>query len=245
MTSAPNSSPRDCYRAALAASFGHSGRLAEQTGRRAEQLVDTPEFDRILAAAQPMSLEAARRIGDLAVVYLSAVAVPGPWWRELLAYERAHFLQAASTDQRLVTYLPRRGVAATTVNFTWDLPLLLQEIESATAGQRPTADDQRPPAAPHLRPVPHPRRSEAEPRVGTDAKVEVADIPHRSLTLLFSRAPDGRVCVVELEKPVAAVFRMTNGMRKKEQIADAAGLPLPQTEEILYALARIGAVENV
>ncbi len=217
MTSAPNSSPRDCYRAALAASFGHSGRLAEQTGRRAEQLVDTPEFDRILAAAQPMSLEAARRIGDLAVVYLSAVAVPGPWWRELLAYERAHFLQAASTDQRLVTYFPRRGVAATTVNFTWDLPQLLKLIDSA--------------------PVPHPRRGEAEPGVG--------DIPHRQLTLLFSRAPDGRLCVVELEKPVAAVFRMTNGMRKKEQIADAAGLPLPQTEEILHALAQIGAVENV
>ncbi len=206
MSAAPNPSPHDFYRDTLGAAFRYSGLLAPATGCRAERVLDMPEFAQIVAAAPPMSLEAARRIGDLAVVYLSAVSAPGPWWRELLAYERAYFLQAASTDQRLVTYLPRRGVAATTVNFTWDLPRLLQQIES---------------------------------RAGT------ADVPRRNLTLLFSRAPDGRICVVELEKSVAAVFRMTNGMRKKEQIAESAGLPLAQTEEILQALAHIGAVEKI
>ncbi len=212
-----NSSPLEFYRAALADSFRHSGLLSEATGRRAEQIVDTAEFGQIVAATIPMSLEAARRIGDLAVVHLSAAAAPGPWWRELLAYERAHFLQAASADQRLVTYFPRRGVAATTVNFTWDMPLVLKHIES----------------------LPHHLRSAAEQGAGTE------HLRHRSQTLLFSRTPDARICVVELEKPVAAVFRMTNGMRKKEQIADAAGLSLAHTEEILRALAQIGAVENI
>ncbi len=207
MTTSPNpaSPPREFYRTALAESFRHSRLLALQTGRRAEDIVDRPEFDAILQQAASLSLEAARRMGDMAVVHLNAAAAPWPWWKELLAYERAWFLQAAASDQRLVTYMPRRGVAASTENFTWDMPQLLERIRS---GQ------------PDL------------------------DIPRRNLTLLFSRARDGRTYVTELEKPVAVVFRLTNGMRKKEQIAEAASMPLAEVDDILRALAEIGAVEN-
>ena len=206
----PSSSPRDFYRDALASAFRHSAMLASETGRRAEQIVDTPEFEAVLKDARASSLEIARRLGDMAVVHLSAAVAPWPWWKELLAYERAYFLQAASADQRLVTYFPRRGVAATSVHFTWDLPQLIKRIR--TAGE-------------------------------TDQSL--ADIPRRDLTLLFSRARDGKICVIELEKPVAAVFRFTNGMRKKEQIAEAAGMLLSEVEDILQALAQIGAVENL
>ncbi len=170
--------------------------------------MDSAEFASLIADSRPESLEAARRLGDMAVVHLSAASAPWAWWKELLAYERAHFLQAASADQRLVTYFPRRGVAATSVHFTWDIPQLLDRIRAETG--------------------------------------EALDnLPHRDLTLLFSRASDGRICVIELEKPVAAVFRFTNGMRKKEQIAEAAGMPLGDVESILQALAQIGAVENL
>ncbi len=204
----PAADPRRFYREALSSSFRHSGRLASHTGRRAEEIVDSAEFASLIADSRPESLEAARRLGDMAVVHLSAASAPWAWWKELLAYERAHFLQAASADQRLVTYFPRRGVAATSVHFTWDIPQLLDRIRAETG--------------------------------------EALDnLPHRDLTLLFSRASDGRICVIELEKPVAAVFRFTNGMRKKEQIAEAAGMPLGDVESILQALAQIGAVENL
>ncbi len=209
MVSLPNpssSEPREFYRAALADAFRHSGRLASRTGRRAEDVVAKPEIEAILSQAAPLSLEAARRIGDLAVVHLNGAAAPWPWWKELLAYERAQFLQAASTDQRLVTYFPRRGVAATSENFSWDMPRLLEQIAAA------------------------------QPDIA---------VSRRNLTLLFSRAPGGKIYVIELEKPVAAVFRSTNGMRKKEQIAAAAAMPLAEVEDILRALADIGAVENV
>lgn len=208
MTTSPNpaSSPREFYRTALAEAFRHSGLLAARTGRRAEDIVDRPEFDSIVQQSAPYSLEAARRIGDMTVVHLNAAAAPWPWWKELLAYERACFLQAAATDQRLVTYMPRRGVAATTENFSWDMPQLLECIRS---GQ------------PDL------------------------DIARRNLTLLFSRPKDGKAYVTELEKPAAAVFRLTNAMRKKEQIAEAASMPLAEVDDILRALAEIGAVENI
>jgi hypothetical protein len=208
MSTLPNSStaPRDFYRDALAQAFRYSGGFAPQTGRRAEDIVTSPAFQSILADARASSLDLARRIGDLAVVHLSAVTPPGPWWRDLLAYERAWFLQMASADQRLVTYFLRRGVAATTVNFTWDLPQLLERLRAGES---------------------------------------VPESLRRSLTLLFSRAQNGKIYVIELDKPVAAVFRFTNGMRKKEQIAEAAGMPVSEVEEILRALAEIGAVENI
>src|SRR5512146_2208716 len=122
MSSLPNptADAREFYRAALGASFRQSGMLAEKTGRRAEQIVDTSEFGTILSDARASSLEVARRVGDMAVVHLSSATAPWPWWKELLAYERAYFLQMAASDQRLVTYFPRRGVAATSVNFTCD-----------------------------------------------------------------------------------------------------------------------------
>ncbi len=208
MTSPSNPSPdaRDFYRSTLAESFRYSGLLAARTGRRAEDIVVGPEFDAILRQAAAMSLEAARRIGDMASVYLNAAAAPWPWWKDLLAYERAWFLQAASTDQRLVTYMPRRGVAATSETFSWDMPQLLERIQNG--------------------------------------EVEL-DVSRRNLTLLFSRAKDGKTYVIEMDKPLAVVFRFTNGMRKKEQIAEAAGMPLAELDDILHALAEIGAVENI
>ncbi len=211
--SSPVTDARKFYRDALTASFRYSGLLAARTGRHAEEIVDSAEFAALVADTRPESLEAARRIGDMAVVHLSAASARWPWWKELLAYERAYFLQAASADQRLVTYFPRRGVAATSVHFTWDLPQLLQRIGGAA---ETGAADQSP-----------------------------GDVPRHDITLLFSRAPEGRICVIELEKPAAAVFRFTNGMRKKEQIAEAAGMPLADVEDILQALAQIGAVENL
>ena len=206
----PSSSPPDFYARALTDSFRHSGLLAPLTGRRAADVLHQPEFDAILAQAAPWSLEAARRIGDLATVHLNQAAAPWPWWKDLLAYERAWFLQAASTDQRLVTYLPRRGVAATTENFSWDMPRLLERI-AAHAAEQTTG---------------------------------LQDVPRRALTLLFSRK-DAQIYVIELEKPVAAVFRFTNGMRKPEQIAATAALPPAEVADILGALAEIGAVENI
>jgi hypothetical protein len=64
----------------------------------------------------------------------------------------------------------------------------------------------------------------------------------RNLTLLFARAADGAVRVVEVGPPVEKVFRATNGLRTVEQIAGAAGMSLDETRKILAALAGVGAI---
>ncbi len=203
----PIADPHKFYRGALDHAFLTSGALAAETGRSAGQIVDRPEFEVMMSDPRASSLDLARRVGDMAVVHLSSAAAPWQWWKELLAYERAYFLQLAATDQRLVTYFPRRGVAATSVNFTWDMPQLLARIR--------------------------------------EKNKDLNGVPRRQLTLLFSRPREGNVYVIELERPVAAVFRFTNGMRKKEQIAEAAGMSLDEVDAILRALAEIGAVENI
>jgi len=70
----------------------------------------------------------------------------------------------------------------------------------------------------------------------------ITDDLRRPTTLLFSRAGEGRVRVVEIAGEVERVFRFTNGLRTVAQIATAAGVGEPETKQILEALAQIGAV---
>lgn len=64
----------------------------------------------------------------------------------------------------------------------------------------------------------------------------------RSTNLLFSRTHMGKVYVVELDECTAAVFRAADGAHGVKQIAEAAGVTLQQTEEVLNNLVQIGAV---
>jgi hypothetical protein len=195
---------REFYRERLRDSFRYSGNFFPQTGRAAQDVADKPEFENILSDASAGSLEAARRIGEMAVVHLLTVSnAPGPWWRDLCNYERGYFLQDATTDHGQPTNRPRRGVSALCTNFTWNMPDVVKRLKQG----EPITDDLR-----------------------------------RPVTLLFSRNESGAVQIVEVGPAVEKVFRMTNGQRRIDQIASAAEIPLPETEQMLKSLSGIGAI---
>jgi hypothetical protein len=143
---------RDFYRQQLSLAFQHSRPFYEPIGTVAEEVVDTPAFAAVLAECAPGSLEAARRMGEMVVVLLSRVPTialprqqqiqhspgsehggPGPWWRDLLNYERACFLQLATTAVAAPANRPRRGVSTLCMTFAWQVPALIERLKQGAA----------------------------------------------------------------------------------------------------------------
>jgi hypothetical protein len=223
-----NEEGREFYRERLREAFSISGMVC---GREAEEIVDTPEFGRMVGEYGIGSLDSARRVGDMAVIHLDKIVSTGPagtpagqdphlpkagrcgapseqcrpgeWWRDLLSYGRGQFLQLATTQPAPPWNRPRRGVSATCVNFGWNMPEVTKRLK---LGQ-PITDELR-----------------------------------RPMTLLFTRSTEGKVTVIEAGAAVEKVFRATNSMRTTPQIAETAGMSLADTERILVALAGVGAV---
>ena len=123
---------RRYYRDRLARSFRYSRRF----GPSPEAFVDTPAFDAFLDDCVLGSLRAAERVGDLLVNHFRAQPSPGPWWSDLLEYERLFFLQAATSENTAAIESPRPTVSARCHTFSWDLPNLLPRLKSGElAGQ--------------------------------------------------------------------------------------------------------------
>jgi hypothetical protein len=76
------------------------------------------------------SLEAAQRVGQMSVTHLSDMLQPGAWWGELLAYEQAFFLQAATAEPEPPADYPRRARSAVSCAFRWNLPEILTRLKS-------------------------------------------------------------------------------------------------------------------
>ena len=123
---------RRYYRDRLARSFRYSRRF----GPSPESIVDTPAFDAFLDDCVLGSLRAAERVGDLLVDHFRRLPAPGPWWNDLLEYERLFFLQAATSETTIASEFPRPTVSARCHTFSWDLPTLLPRLKSGEpAGQ--------------------------------------------------------------------------------------------------------------
>jgi len=154
----PLAPQREFYRQQLAFSFSRSREFTEPLGIVAEQIVDTGEGERALRECSPGSLDCARRLGEMAVVLLNQALVrntaggetgaetgPGnlrltprlPWWRDLVDFERAWFLQAATTAAAPPANRPRRGVSALCAAFAWDIPQVRERLQSGA----PIGDD--------------------------------------------------------------------------------------------------------
>jgi hypothetical protein len=117
---------RRFYRDRLARSFRYSRRF----GAAAEGLVDIRAFDAFLDNCVLGSLECAERAGDLAMKHLNASPAPGPWWNDLLQYERLFFLQAATTENAVPTSFPQPAPSARCQRFSWNLPVLLSRLKA-------------------------------------------------------------------------------------------------------------------
>ncbi len=119
---------RHYYRDRLARSFQYSRQFREITGRRAEEVVDFPQFDFFLESCVLGSLAAAEAVGAGARTYLAGVPHPVCWWNELLEYEYAYFLQTATSENSQESNHPTRGTSATLRQFSWGLPESLTKL---------------------------------------------------------------------------------------------------------------------
>ncbi len=121
---------RRYYRDRLARSFRCSHRFRKPTGRIAEEVVDGKEFDQFLTECVMGSLESAQRVGAMARAHLIADPPPAAWWPDLLDYEYAYFLQAATAERRASLDRPSPGVSAVCRRFAWALPEMLPRLRS-------------------------------------------------------------------------------------------------------------------
>lgn len=158
---------RRYYRDRLARSFRYSRRFAPAV----ESVVDAPPFDQFLEDCVLGSLAAAVRVGDLALGTLKDAVAPGPWWGDLLEYERSFFLQAATTEMIIAGQFPRGAVSARCCRFSWNLPQLLLRLKADEA----TGDDLRCQLTLLFSRTPHGRIYVAEIDQATAAIFQAAD----------------------------------------------------------------------
>jgi antitoxin (DNA-binding transcriptional repressor) of toxin-antitoxin stability system len=211
----PSVQARSFYRERLAEAFHCSRRLSAPLGAVAETVVEGGDFAVILRECAVGSLECARRIGELAVVHLDRVPVSSL---------KSSMME--STDTR-----------------AWWRDLLNYErgwfLQAATTAESPPAN--------------RPRRGvsavcmnfswavpELMERIREGQEITVTS--RQPVTVLFARGAGGRVTAVEAGPTVEKVFRATNGLRTLEQIAQTAGFDPAETQEVLGALAGIGAI---
>ena len=95
--------------------------------------MDRTEFDQFLTECVMGSLEPAQRVGEMARAHLSAAPAPGAWWPDLLDYEYAYFLQAATAERGASLDRPSPGVSAVCRHFAWALPELLPRLRAGEA----------------------------------------------------------------------------------------------------------------
>ena len=101
-------------------------------GRRAIDVVEAEEFNRVASREAMGSLAAAQQVGALAVQHLTP-SRDEAWWPALLEYERAHFVQTATSESMQPGEHPRRGASALCHQFEWHVPELLRRIKAKEA----------------------------------------------------------------------------------------------------------------
>jgi len=124
---------RRYYRDRLARSFRYSRRFGKQDGGVAEEVVDSAEFDQFLTECAMGSSDSARRVGGMALKHLKAPPPPGAWWPDLLDYEYAYFLQAATAERGASPDRPSQGLSAVCRRFAWALPEMLPRLRTGEA----------------------------------------------------------------------------------------------------------------
>ena len=122
---------RRYYRDRLYRGFRYSAALVPES-HRADQIVDEPRFDSVLAECDLGSLGTAQAVGGMAVASLKPVR-QDLWWRELLEYERAFFIQLAVSEPEARCAFPQKGRSTLVGAFSFRIPELLESLRSREA----------------------------------------------------------------------------------------------------------------
>lgn len=114
---------RRYYRDRLTRAFHYSAALVGKH-QSAENSADSVEFDRILDRCVLGSLTSSKEVGELAVWRLLPLRSDA-WWSELLEYERAFFLQLATSEATPAGTAPKKNTSAVIREFRVQIPELL------------------------------------------------------------------------------------------------------------------------
>jgi len=120
---------RRYYRDRLMRGFRYSRLVVPQSPAHA--VVDSSEFEVILGVCVLGSLATAESVGELAIRSLLYHPPEHSWWTDLLEYERAFFLQLATSENRMGTAVPQKNVSAILRSFSSSMPELLAALSSS------------------------------------------------------------------------------------------------------------------
>jgi hypothetical protein len=119
---------RRYYRDRLSRGFRYSSKLVDQQNA-ADHVPDSPQFESILDNCVLGSVATAQAASELAVTHLAPLRHE-MWWSELLEYERAFFLQLATSEATPSSKFPQRSTSTIVRTFEFDLPELLVRLKS-------------------------------------------------------------------------------------------------------------------
>lgn len=123
--------------------FRHIRRLAAQTGRDPLLILDTPPARAVLDHAILGSPGTADEMVSLIETFLlekdADIQQQFPYWRDLVRYQATMFRLDARRAEGGETDLPCRSVSGEIVQFEWDLPPIIADLQSPNGLQPDTA----------------------------------------------------------------------------------------------------------
>ena len=122
---------RRYYRDRLHRAFRYSANLVDST-HAPEAVVESLDFDSILATCTLGSLGTSTQVGQLARARLLSLRLE-EWWSELLDYELAFFIQLATSEATVPKTVPQRNPSAILHRFQFRLPELLEHLRNGTS----------------------------------------------------------------------------------------------------------------
>ena len=126
---------RRYYRDRLMRGFHYSRVVAPQSPAHA--VVDSGEFEVILRECVLGSFLTAESVGELALRSLLDQRPEHSWWADLVQYERAFFLQLATSENRRSTAVPQKNVSAILRSFSCSMPELLAALRCSVPKDHP------------------------------------------------------------------------------------------------------------
>jgi len=242
---------RTFYRKQMENAFAVSAAILSRTpyhrGRTAWDALDAKTVAPFLEEAELGRLESARNIGEQAVARMwtldpSGALSPLEWWRNLLDYEFALFLQLATDPLTRPVMRPLRGTSATLRVYMWDIRAtvlkagpLSDPMADPQTGQEISRKQSHAEGLANIRLAV--RGDEFDP--ASFAPAIPGDRSHR---LLFSRDAANQVNISEITAPEAALFREVNGKRTIAELAQETGQNEKDVRFALKGFAESGAV---
>jgi len=230
-------------------------RAEHHRGRAAWDTLEAMTVAPFLEEAELGRFESARSIGEQAVARLwtldpSGALSPQEWWRNVLDYEFAMFLQFSTDPLTRAVLRPMRGASATLRTYMWDIRATIKKAGPKTvalpASQANLLSALSPVAAIDR------KQSHAEGLAKLKAAIREDEfdatkfaptIPgDKSHRLLFSRDAANQVNISELTAPEAALFREINGKRTVAELASETRQEERAVRAALQEFAASGAV---